>query len=154
MLSSPSRVQFHATAKKTVMAATEKSVHKCNVVKRFAARRQPRSKTGFRRSTTQLFIPSLPMPGAIDQWNKDMAATRARLKLLCRRSKLQKPAAWPEADPSTKCNAARSRSMTKSGRRKLNRLPNDRLDATKDAEKRAKQAKKAAEQPRMKPQGE
>jgi len=44
--------------------------------------------------------------------------------------------------------------MTKSGRRKLNRLPNDRLDATKDAEKRAKEAKKAAEQPRMKPQDE
>src|SRR6267378_3741394 len=41
MLSSPSRVQFPATDKKTVMAATEKSVHKCNVVKRFAARRQP-----------------------------------------------------------------------------------------------------------------
>ena len=153
MLSSPSRVQFHATAKKTVMAATEKSVHKCNVVKRFAARRQPRSKTGFRRSTTQLFIPSLPMPGAIDQWNKDLAAARARLKLLCRRSKLQKLAAWPKAEPSTKCTAARS-SMTKSGRRKLNRLPNDRLDATKDAEKRAKEAKKTAEQLRMKPQGE
>jgi len=44
--------------------------------------------------------------------------------------------------------------MTKSGRRKLNRLPNDRLDATKDAEKRAKEAKKTAEQLRMKPQGE
>ncbi len=82
-----------------------------------------------------------------------MAAARARLKLLCRRSKLQKLAAWPKAEPSTKCTAARS-SMTKSGRRKLNRLPNDRLDATKDAEKRAKEAKKAAEQPRMKPQGE
>src|SRR6267378_1963379 len=57
-----------------------------------------------------------------------MAAARARLKLLCRRSKLQKLAAWPEAEPSTKRTSARS-SMTKSGRRKLNRLPNVRLDA-------------------------
>ena len=103
---------------------------------------------------TKVFILSIHIPDAIDQWNKDLAAARARLKLLCRRSKLQKLASWPEAGPSTKRTAARSRSMTKSGRRKLNRLPNDRLDATKDAEKRAKEAKKAAEQPRMKPQGE
>ena len=103
---------------------------------------------------TKVFILSIHIPSAIDQWNKDLAAARARLKLLCRRSKLQKLAAWPEAGPSTKRTAARSRSMTKSGRRKLNRLPNDRLDATKDAEKRAKEAKKTAEQLRMKPQGE
>jgi hypothetical protein len=31
--------------------------------------------------------------------------------------------------------------MRKSGRRKLNGLPNDRLDARKDAEKRAKEGK-------------